>query len=286
MACRPPPAVACAWVTVPFVAAAAPSAAAASVAAPARAQGVGGPRRPRLSPPPPTLHRAPRGSCTPPACGVARRSSFLGLPCGGLPAAAAAAGVSADAGRGQAAGCRRFPHPPSDPHHPHPQPSRPTTEVVTMGLPLLVIPPLVLQAAAVNGALIAAATASRQQALTPAGVRHAAALGLLLWSAMGAAGWGLCVAFLVGGTALTRVGRASKEAAGIAEGRGGRRGPENVWGAGAAGALCAVGMLLVGGAGGARGGGWVLQVRFGRLSRRWWEGGGVERGRARHLAGC
>ncbi|GAB0492139.1 hypothetical protein MMPV_003399 [Pyropia vietnamensis] len=129
-----------------------------------------------------------------------------------------------------------------------------------MGLPIPFIPPLVLQAAVVNGALIAAASASRQHALTPAGVRHAAALGLLLWSAMGAAGWGLCVAFLIGGTALTRVGRAAKEAAGIAEGRGGRRGPENVWGAGAAGALCAVGMLLVGGAGGARGGGWVLQV--------------------------
>ncbi|OSX75468.1 hypothetical protein BU14_0235s0017 [Porphyra umbilicalis] len=76
---------------------------------------------------------------------------------------------------------------------------------------------------------------------------------------MGPAGWALCVAFLVGGTALTRVGRATKEAAGIAEARGGRRGPENVWGAAAAGALCAVGCWGWGG----RGGGGGRQRRVG-----------------------
>lgn len=249
MACRPSPAAACAWVTAPAVAASTPTRARGMVAT-----------RPRL-PPLPT-HRALRGRCTLPAAGFAR-SSFVGRPTGGLlataaaaaaaVAAAAAAAVSDAAGEGSA----------STPHPLSPAPHSFRT-LVTMGLPIPTIPPLVFQAAVVNGALIAAASASRQRALTPAGVRHAAALGLLLWSAMGAAGWGLCVAFLVGGTALTRVGRAAKEAAGIAEGRGGRRGPENVWGAGAAGALCAVGMLVVGGAGGARGGGWVLQVRLGR----------------------
>lgn len=38
---------------------------------------------------------------------------------------------------------------------------------------------------------------------------------------------------------MTKVGFAKKEALGIAEGRGGRRGPENVWGSAFTGVLCA-----------------------------------------------
>lgn len=38
---------------------------------------------------------------------------------------------------------------------------------------------------------------------------------------------------------MTKVGFAEKEALGIAEGRGGRRGPENVWGSAFTGVLCA-----------------------------------------------
>ena len=39
---------------------------------------------------------------------------------------------------------------------------------------------------------------------------------------------------------VTKVGFAEKEALGIAEGRGGRRGPENVWGSALTGLLCAL----------------------------------------------
>lgn len=40
----------------------------------------------------------------------------------------------------------------------------------------------------------------------------------------------VCVLYLFLGQLVTKVGFDEKEALGIAEGRGGRRGPENVWG--------------------------------------------------------
>jgi len=48
------------------------------------------------------------------------------------------------------------------------------------------------------------------------------------------------VAYFFLGSAVTRVQFEKKEAAGIAEGRGGRRGPENVWGSAATALACAV----------------------------------------------
>lgn len=51
------------------------------------------------------------------------------------------------------------------------------------------------------------------------------------------------------GSAATRIGRAEKEAAGIAEKRGGARGPENLWGAAGAATICALLAIW--------GGGWV-----------------------------
>ena len=45
---------------------------------------------------------------------------------------------------------------------------------------------------------------------------------------------------------MTRVGKAQKESAGIAEARGGIRGPGNVWGSALTGAICALGLLLLG----------------------------------------
>jgi len=78
--------------------------------------------------------------------------------------------------------------------------------------------------------------------LTPSGVAHAAALGTVLWSAMGWQGWTLCVLYLLAGSKVTKVKMADKQALGIGEGRGGRRGPENVWGSAATGALCALAM--------------------------------------------
>ena len=44
---------------------------------------------------------------------------------------------------------------------------------------------------------------------------------------------------------VTRIGIAEKEAAGIAEKRGGARGPENVWGSALIAALCALGVLFL-----------------------------------------
>lgn len=65
--------------------------------------------------------------------------------------------------------------------------------------------------------------------LTPEGFVHAFALGTSLWTTLGWRGWTLCVMYLILGSAVTKVRFAEKEKRGIAESRGGRRGPENVW---------------------------------------------------------
>ncbi|KAK4533536.1 hypothetical protein CCYA_CCYA17G4418 [Cyanidiococcus yangmingshanensis] len=92
----------------------------------------------------------------------------------------------------------------------------------------------------VNGALWALGTVSRQNALTRAGLIHAAGLGTLLWASFGWAAWTACLLFLVVSSAATRLKYAEKERLRIAEKRGGARGPENVWGAAAVAALCAL----------------------------------------------
>jgi len=76
--------------------------------------------------------------------------------------------------------------------------------------------------------------------LTPQGMLHACALGSGLWATLGWKGWTLCVAYLFFGSAVTKVKFAEKEKRGIAEGRGGRRGPENVWGSAATALMCAI----------------------------------------------
>lgn len=75
--------------------------------------------------------------------------------------------------------------------------------------------------------------------LTPEGFAHSLALGTMLWTTLGWRGWTVCVLYLFLGQLVTKVGFAEKEALGIAEGRGGRRGPENVWGSAFTGVLCA-----------------------------------------------
>ena len=74
--------------------------------------------------------------------------------------------------------------------------------------------------------------------LTPSGYIHALALGTILWSTLGYKGWTVCVLYLLLGQLVTKIGFQTKTKLGIAEGRGGRRGPENVWGSAAAGTLC------------------------------------------------
>lgn len=116
-------------------------------------------------------------------------------------------------------------------------------------MPALPLPGLPVQqpltwvvALVVNGLLIAAA--QRLPLLTPAGWAHAAALGTVLWGCLGPRGWLAVVAYLALGSLVTRLGFRAKQARGLAEGRGGRRGPENVWGSAATGALLAMAVAL------------------------------------------
>ena len=104
-----------------------------------------------------------------------------------------------------------------------------------------------------NGLLIA--LAQRAPLLTKAGWVHAGIHGTLLWGSLGWTGWLAVVLYLLVGSLVTRLGLRRKQDLGLAEGRGGRRGPENVWGSAATGAglalLCTlpwapVPLLLIG----------------------------------------
>lgn len=108
-----------------------------------------------------------------------------------------------------------------------------------------VAPAQMAWAVGLNSGLAVAGMAARQGMLTASGLANAWLLGVLLWSTLGWRGWGTCVLYLVLGSAVTKVKQAKKEAMGIAEGRGGRRGPENVWGAAATAALCALGAVVL-----------------------------------------
>lgn len=85
-----------------------------------------------------------------------------------------------------------------------------------------------------NTALALLGVAVKQRWLTPSGLLHAWVLGVALWSTLGWRGWLVCVLYLVFGSLVTKVKQTEKEAKGIAEKRGGARGPENVWGSAAA----------------------------------------------------
>jgi uncharacterized protein (TIGR00297 family) len=93
---------------------------------------------------------------------------------------------------------------------------------------------------AVNSALFSALMIKGQHMLTLSGVFHAWILGTTLWTTLGWQGWSLCVLYLLAGSMVTKVKMKEKSKLGISEGRGGRRGPENVWGSAATGALCAL----------------------------------------------
>lgn len=80
--------------------------------------------------------------------------------------------------------------------------------------------------------------------LTPAGIVHAWILGVLIWGTLGWQGYLVVGFYFIVGSAVTRIGIAEKEAAGIAEKRSGARGPENVWGSALTATLCAVGVWV------------------------------------------
>ena len=76
--------------------------------------------------------------------------------------------------------------------------------------------------------------------LTRSGWVHAGALGTILWGCLGWQGWLSVVTYLFLGSFVTRLGFERKQESGLAEGRGGRRGPENLWGSAATGACLAI----------------------------------------------
>ena len=65
----------------------------------------------------------------------------------------------------------------------------------------------------------------------------------MLWGCLGWRGWLAVVLYLAAGSLVTRLGFRDKQRRGLAEARGGQRGPANVWGSAATGAAVA---LLVG----------------------------------------
>ena len=91
----------------------------------------------------------------------------------------------------------------------------------------------------INFILFAALRSKLNTMLTPAGFLHSFALGCGLWTTLGWRGWTICVMYLLLGQAVTKLKFKEKNEAGIAESRGGRRGPENVWGSAATGLICA-----------------------------------------------
>lgn len=99
-----------------------------------------------------------------------------------------------------------------------------------------------LAGAVLNSVLMVPAILIPKKLLTPAGLVHAWALGVILWATLGWQGYSVMMFYFLVGSAVTRIGMAEKEAAGIAEKRSGARGPENVWGSALTGTLCAIGI--------------------------------------------
>ncbi len=76
--------------------------------------------------------------------------------------------------------------------------------------------------------------------LTTSGWINAGVLGTILFGCLGWRGWLSVVIYLSLGSLVTKLGFSYKKSKGIAEARDGRRGPENVWGSAATGAIMAI----------------------------------------------
>ncbi|MEG4850240.1 TIGR00297 family protein [Microcoleus sp. B5-D4] len=102
-----------------------------------------------------------------------------------------------------------------------------------------------LVAITLNTVLLAIATIAPKKLLTPAGQFHGWVLGVLIWGCLGWQGYAVVMFYFLVGSGVTRIGKAQKEAEGIAEKRSGARGPENVWGSALTATLCALGVLAL-----------------------------------------
>ena len=76
--------------------------------------------------------------------------------------------------------------------------------------------------------------------MTKGGWISAGILGTILWGCLHWQGWMSVVIYLLFGSLVTKIGYKFKKDQGIAEKRGGRRGPENVWGSAATGLFLAM----------------------------------------------
>lgn len=76
--------------------------------------------------------------------------------------------------------------------------------------------------------------------MTKGGWISAGVLGSILWGCFSWQGWSSVVIYLLLGSLVTKIGYKFKNEKGIAEKRGGRRGPENVWGSAATGLFFAI----------------------------------------------
>uniref|UniRef100_A0A0G4F4Y3 DUF92 domain-containing protein n=1 Tax=Chromera velia CCMP2878 TaxID=1169474 RepID=A0A0G4F4Y3_9ALVE len=98
----------------------------------------------------------------------------------------------------------------------------------------------VTQSLLVNCGSAALLTAAKQDVLTPGGLFHSWMLGTAMWACLGWPGWVSGTFYLIGGSIVTKIRKAEKERQGIAEKRGGRREPSQVWGSAAASTVCAM----------------------------------------------
>ncbi len=80
----------------------------------------------------------------------------------------------------------------------------------------------------------------RYPIMTKGGWMSAGILGTLLWGSLGWKGWISVVLYLLLGSLVTKIGFKYKNKLGIAEKRGGRRGPENVLGSASTGLFLAL----------------------------------------------
>ncbi len=91
-----------------------------------------------------------------------------------------------------------------------------------------------------NSFLLLIGLISPKKLLTVMGYLHAWFLGVIVWGCLQWQGYLVVMFYFLVGSAITRVGMAEKLAAGIAEKREGKRGPENVWGSALIATICAL----------------------------------------------